>query len=158
MKRFARTLIGLLAVTLIACDKDPVTPPEARIEDAVFASELGINLSLMTRSVTGLYLQNLVVGTGTPAAALSWASVRYTGWFPDGTQFDSNIHDDAPWSFTVLSGSAIPGFIEGVRGMQVGGVRRLIIPPSLAYGSTQFQSIPPNSILVFEVELVALQP
>ena len=102
---------------------------------------------------------DLVVGTGAQATAASTITVKYTGWVYDssrtdnkGTQFDTNTTG----ATFALSG-LIQGWIQGVPGMRVGGVRRLVIPPSLGYGAQQNGPIPANSTLVFDIELVAVQ-
>ena len=104
---------------------------------------------------------DLVVGTGTQAAAGNRATVAYTGWLYDsskaegkGTQFDSG----ASFTFTLGAGSVIKGWDQGVVGMKVGGKRRLVIPPELAYGSSSpGAGIPPNATLVFDITLVTVQ-
>lgn len=100
---------------------------------------------------------DLVTGTGTAAATGSYVTVAYTGWLYDstktdgkGTQFDSSTS----WSFTVGVGQVITGWDQGVVGMRVGGQRRLLIPPSLAYGSSGYAVIPPNATLVFDISLL----
>lgn len=97
-------------------------------------------------------------GTGATASAGRQATVRYTGWLYSttaadnkGTQFDSGT-----FSFTVGTG-VIQGFTMGVTGMQVGGIRRVVIPPSLGYGGQANGPIPANSTLLFEIELLAVQ-
>jgi len=89
--------------------------------------------------------------------------VHYTGWLfdesrPDqkGTQFDSSRGGD-PFIFALGFSQVIAGWDEGLVGMQVGGIRRLVIPPSLGYGSVRNGPIPPHATLVFEIELLALQ-
>ena len=103
---------------------------------------------------------DLVVGTGADAIAGRTMTVAYTGWFydtsrPDGKggQFDSSPN----FPFVLGAGRVIAGWDRGVAGMKVGGQRRLIIPPELAYGSTGFLSIPPNATLVFDITLLAVQ-
>jgi len=103
---------------------------------------------------------DLRVGTGTAASNGRTLTVAYTGWLfdparPDqkGTQFDSGT----AFSFTLGAGRVIRGWDQGVLGMQVGGLRRLTIPPELAYGSTGSGPIPPNASLVFDIELLSVQ-
>ena len=79
--------------------------------------------------------------------------IHYTGWFPDGRQFDKSP-DGEPLEFRVGTGYVIPGMEEGVVGMREGGVRKLVIPPELAYGACGFAIIPPHATLVFQVELL----
>jgi FKBP-type peptidyl-prolyl cis-trans isomerase FkpA len=102
-----------------------------------------------------LVIEDLVVGTGATAAVGNTVSVHYTGSFTNGTVFDTSYGGN-PFAFRLGSGQVIAGFDQGIVGMKVGGKRRLTIPPSLAYGSSGSGSIPPNSTLVFEVELVSI--
>lgn len=103
------------------------------------------------------------VGTGTEATTGRTVSVNYTGWLynPSGTdgkgqQFDTSTGRGV-FTFVVGGNQVIPGFSQGVQGMRVGGFRRVVLPPSLAYGATGSGPIPPNATLVFEIELVAVQ-
>jgi FKBP-type peptidyl-prolyl cis-trans isomerase FkpA len=102
------------------------------------------------------------VGTGADAVRGSLISVHYTGWIYDssrpdqkGAQIDSSV-GGTPFSFTLGAGQVIAGWDQGIAGMKVGGLRRLVIPPSLAYGPTRYGGIPPNATLVFDVELVSV--
>jgi FKBP-type peptidyl-prolyl cis-trans isomerase FkpA len=102
----------------------------------------------------------LRVGSGAEAAAGKVVSVHYTGWLYDGSkpdgkgiQFETSV-GTTPFSFTLGFGQVITGWDQGLPGMKVGGVRRLVIPPSLAYGSVRNGPIPPNATLIFEVELI----
>jgi FKBP-type peptidyl-prolyl cis-trans isomerase len=84
--------------------------------------------------------------------------VNYTGWLADGTEFDSSLDRGQTFSFVLGAGNVIPGWDEGVAGMKVGGQRRLIIPPALAYSATGYPPvIPANAQLTFDVQLVAIQ-
>lgn len=105
-----------------------------------------------------LQKEDLVVGEGPEATSGKSVSVHYTGTLTDGSKFDSS-HDRAqPFDFTLGSGQVIKGWDEGVAGMKVGGKRKLTIPPEMGYGARGFPPvIPPNSILVFEVELLAVR-
>jgi FKBP-type peptidyl-prolyl cis-trans isomerase FkpA len=103
---------------------------------------------------------DLRVGTGGDAANGRVVSVHYTGWFynesrPDqkGPVFDASL-PESPLVFTVGVGETIAGFDQGIVGMRVGGLRRLVIPPSLGYGPARNSRIPPNATLLFEVELI----
>ena len=106
---------------------------------------------------------DLRVGAGAEATAGKVLTVNYTGWLYSaaagdnkGTQFASSAAS-GPLSFTLGSGQVIPGWDRGLVGMKVGGLRRLVIPPDLAYGNVANGPIPANSTLVFEVELVGVQ-
>jgi FKBP-type peptidyl-prolyl cis-trans isomerase len=92
--------------------------------------------------------------------------VHYTGWLYDpaapelrGKKFDSSRDRNQPFSFPLGAGHVIKGWEQGVPGMKVGGLRRLVIPPSLGYGSRNIDKglIPPNSTLLFEIELLGLE-
>jgi len=133
-------LIALLAVTVGCGGSDnPATP---------------------TTSSAPYSQTDLVVGTGATANNGNRVTVIYTGWLYDtsktqgkGNQFDSNTI-----AFTLGAGQVIRGWDMGILGMRVGGQRRLIIPPELAYGSTSpSPSIPPNATLIFDVTLTQVQ-
>jgi FKBP-type peptidyl-prolyl cis-trans isomerase len=107
-------------------------------------------------SVTTLKIEELQKGTGAAAQAGQTVTVHYTGWLTNGTKFDSSLDRKQPFKFKLGAGQVIPGWDQGVAGMQVGGKRRLTIPSTLAYGSRGVGPIPPDSTLVFEVELLGL--
>lgn len=116
--------------------------------------------------VASLTVTDLTVGTGTEATAGRTVTVNYTGWLysagaPDnkGQQFDSSLTPGrTPFPFRLGVGSVIRGWDQGVVGMKVGGTRRLVIPSSLAYGSSGSSGvIPPNAALVFDIELLSVQ-
>jgi FKBP-type peptidyl-prolyl cis-trans isomerase FkpA len=107
---------------------------------------------------------DLRVGTGAEAAAGNALTVNYTGWLYDptkpdlkGLQFDTSANSTAPFTFTLGVQQVIQGWDQGIAGMKVGGIRKLVIPPSLGYGGVRNQSIPPYTTLVFEIELVDVQ-
>jgi peptidylprolyl isomerase len=103
-----------------------------------------------------LQITDLVVGTGATAATGDTATVHYVGTFTTGVKFDSSYDRGQPFTFRIGAGNVIRGWDEGIPGMKVGGKRRLVIPPSLAYGSQGQGPIPPNATLVFEVALLSL--
>jgi FKBP-type peptidyl-prolyl cis-trans isomerase FkpA len=116
--------------------------------------------------VASLQVTELVEGTGATAASGMRVTVHYTGWLYDsaatgqkGTQFDSSRDKNRPFTFELGAGNVITGWDQGVAGMKVGGQRRLVIPADLAYGSRGAGGvIPPAASLVFDVELLAVQP
>ena len=103
---------------------------------------------------------DLTVGTGTEATATKTATVQYGGWLysETGTDHKGAQFDAGQFSFVVGGGTIIKGFDMGVTGMKVGGVRRIIVPPALAYGATgNGATIPPNAALVFDILLGNVQ-
>ena len=107
---------------------------------------------------TELTATDEVVGTGAEAQPGSTVSVLYTGMLPDGTVFDASVrHGNEPFVFTLGGGQVIAGWDQGLVGMKEGGKRRLIIPPAMGYGSQDLGVIPPNSTLIFDVELLQVQ-
>ena len=101
-----------------------------------------------------LQIEDIVTGQGAKAAPGKLVVVHYTGTLLDGTQFDSSFDRGAPFQFTLGAGQVIQGWEQGFEGMKVGGKRKLTIPPHLAYGNQEIGAIPPNSTLIFEVELL----
>ncbi|MHB2021344.1 MAG: FKBP-type peptidyl-prolyl cis-trans isomerase [Candidatus Xenobia bacterium] len=103
----------------------------------------------------GLKITDVTVGTGAEATPGKTVSCLYTGMLTNGTVFDaSSRHGGTPFSFKLGTHQVIPGWDEGIAGMKVGGKRHLVIPPQLGYGPRSVGPIPPNSTLVFDVELL----
>jgi FKBP-type peptidyl-prolyl cis-trans isomerase FkpA len=140
--RFLRCAAAIAAILLVtACYGSPASPAA----NAPFSQA------------------DLRVGAGISAESGKILVVNYTGWLyaadkPDqkGLQFDTSVGID-PLEFTLGVGNVIQGWDQGLVGMKVGGLRRLVIPPSLAYGSVRQGPIPPNTSLVFEVELIEVK-
>lgn len=104
---------------------------------------------------SGLVIEDITVGGGDAATAGRMVSVHYTGWLTDGAKFDSSKDRNEPFEFPLGGRNVIAGWDEGVLGMKIGGIRKLTIPPQLAYGARGAGGvIPPNATLVFEVELL----
>lgn len=113
----------------------------------------------MQSTPSGLQFQDDTLGTGPTAAAGQQVVVHYTGWLYEngeqGAKFDSSKDRNDPFVFHLGAGMVIRGWDEGVAGMQVGGVRTLLIPPALGYGARGAGGvIPPNATLKFVVELL----
>jgi protein-disulfide isomerase len=100
---------------------------------------------------------DLKVGTGMLAAAGDRVKVHYVGTLTNGSEFDSSRRRDAPFEFELGAGQVIKGWDQGIAGMRVGGTRRLVIPPSLAYGAAGHPPIPANATLTFVVELLEIK-
>ena len=105
-----------------------------------------------------LIIEDIIVGQGAEAVKYSIITVNYTGWLEDGTKFDSSLNSGRePLRFTLGAGQMIQGFDQGITGMKVGGKRKLTIPPNLGYGSQDKGIIPPNSTLIFELDLLIVE-
>ena len=110
-------------------------------------------------TVSGLEYWDIKQGTGQEATCGKTVTVNYTGWLAsNGKKFDSSIDRGQPFSFGLCEGMVIKGWDEGVKGMKVGGKRRLRIPPDLGYGMRGAPgAIPPNATLIFDVELLGVK-
>lgn len=108
---------------------------------------------------SGLKYVDMQAGQGPCPRPGQTVIVHYTGWLTNGKKFDSSVDRGQPFNFVLGQGMVIKGWDEGVATMHIGGKRRLVIPPGLAYGSKDIGNglIPPNSTLVFDVELLGVQ-
>ena len=109
-------------------------------------------------TASGLKYEDIQPGAGAAAKSGQKAKVHYTGWLTNGQKFDSSKDRNDPFEFTLGAGQVIKGWDEGVAGMKVGGKRKLTIPAELGYGARGAGGvIPPNSELIFEVELLGVR-
>jgi FKBP-type peptidyl-prolyl cis-trans isomerase len=109
-----------------------------------------------TKTASGLIYETLKEGTGPTAASGQTVTIHYTGTLTDGTVFDSSREGNKPpFSVVIGTNQVIPGWEEGVPGMKVGERRKLTVPPGLGYGSQANGKIPPNSTLIFDLELMS---
>ncbi|EPX64254.1 FKBP-type peptidyl-prolyl cis-trans isomerase [Cystobacter fuscus DSM 2262] len=150
MTRLSPLLSLCLLLSVAACGSSESGDP-AKV---TYAPVLGVDLTAMNRSESGLYTQDQVVGTGLEATNGRLLEVNYSGWLPDGSLFDTSL-GRKPFFFTLGQGRVIRGWDEGLVGMKVGGKRRLVLPSDLAYGEQGNSGIPPNSVLIFDVELLS---
>jgi len=152
-------LVVVLVLALVVCGCKSQQPEEAKEVDAVDAARKSgtpTGNEVVTMD-SGLEYIDVKVGEGAEAKAGQTVSVHYTGWLVDGSKFDSSVDRGQPFEFPLGGGSVIKGWDEGVAGMKIGGVRKLIIPSDLGYGSRGAGLIPPNSTLIFEVELLGVK-
>lgn len=153
LTRLRSSAIALLAVTVLAgCLDDPTYPTDP----AEFHPDLNIDLAEMTELQTGLYILDTTGGGGATATDTSTIRVHYRGWLKNGQLFDTNRVGTTypPIEFKLGQEIVIEGWELGLPGMREGAVRKLVIPPHLAYGNQAIGPIHPNATLVFEVELV----
>lgn len=106
----------------------------------------------------GLIIETLAEGDGAVAEQHSIVTVNYTGTLENGNVFDSSLKPGRePFRFTLGAGQVISGWDQGVLGMKIGEKRKLTIPPELGYGNQDMGVIPPNSVLIFEVDLISVE-
>lgn len=157
MKILELTAAAVVACAIVACGKSgpdqSQLPPERRVAER-YAGALNVELGEMERRPTGLYVQDVVTGDGARADSGDVVIVHYTGWLPQGRQFDSSRDRGEPLEVPIGYGRVIDGWDQGIVGMRVGGQRRLVIPPALGYGERGTGPIPGSSTLVFDVELL----
>lgn len=126
----------------------------SEVGDQINQNNANNNMQDNANQVTELKIEDLVVGTGKEAVKGANISVNYKGTLTNGTKFDSSYDRGTPFEFTLGVGQVIQGWDQGFEGMKVGGKRKLTIPSDLAYGPRAIGSIPANSVLIFEVELL----
>lgn len=146
-------LIGFFKEKPLAPDEDDDhehDPPPAKTAPAPASAP---DSAALTGGVTQLQIKDVRVGTGTVAKAGDAVTVNYRGTLLNGKLFDES-YGKAPFDFHLGAGEVIQGWDKGVAGMRVGGKRQLVIPPELAYKDVDKGSIPPNSTLKFDVELL----
>jgi FKBP-type peptidyl-prolyl cis-trans isomerase FkpA len=141
--------VGPMTITMLVAN---TVQAAERCADILEAKE-----KAMIKTESGLQYEEMIIGTGATAKAGQTVTVHYTGWLTDGKKFDSSKDRRDPFQFVLDGGMVIRGWDEGVQGMQVGGIRKLTIPPNLGYGPRGAGGvIPPNATLIFEVELLAV--
>lgn len=117
-----------------------------------------LNIQGVEQNMENLIIEDLEIGEGKEVKQNDTVVIHYTGTLQDGTKFDSSIDRGLPFETQIGVGMVIPGWDQGVLGMKIGGKRKLVVPPELAYGEQGAgEVIPPNSTLIFELELLDIK-
>jgi FKBP-type peptidyl-prolyl cis-trans isomerase len=149
MKR-AVILLVICILVFPSCDASSDRDGPGAAEECVEGEEITTD--------SGLVYVDVRCGSGDVAEGSTALTIHYVGRLRDGSIFDSSRNDDEPFRFLLGAGQVIPGWDEGLHEMMVGGMREVTIPPDLAYGDSGAPpSIPPNTTLTYEVELLAVQ-
>jgi FKBP-type peptidyl-prolyl cis-trans isomerase len=148
-----RVATAILSLAIVACQDS--TAPDLGSDPATetYSPDLEVDLTQMTKLSDALYVQDQVVGTGARADIGSTVSVNYAGFLANGTRFTPDA--TVPFFFVLGSRYVIDGWEQGLIGMKVGGVRKLVIGSRLAFGPKGDGSVPPKSTVVYSVELVS---
>jgi peptidylprolyl isomerase len=158
---------GGMGIFFLSNQKDPTSeininptplPTNVIISTPMPQATSGANMNNVITTQDGLKIQEILVGSGQEVKNGDTVTVHYLGTLENGTKFDSSYDRSTPFTTQIGVGQVIKGWDEGIVGMKVGGKRKLIIPPDLGYGQQGAgDSIPPNSTLVFEVELLGVK-
>jgi FKBP-type peptidyl-prolyl cis-trans isomerase FkpA len=156
------TISTALSLSLLGCTKNSSTenPNSGGTTSTATNTTQSANMTAAPTtpaSTDALKIEDVKVGTGTEATSGKTVTVNYTGWLTNGTKFDSSLDRNQPFKFRLGGGQVIAGWDQGVAGMKIGGKRKLTIPPNLGYGARGVGPIPPNSTLVFEVDLLGVE-
>ena len=148
-----RLVLAMVAVIVAGgCATTAGPPPDPAL--LTYAPDTGVDLSRMEETSSGLYIEDIEEGVGKNAMRGDRIRIHFISWLPDGTLVDSTLAGEA-YHFELGSDEVIRGWNQGVIGMKVGGRRRLVIRPGLAYGARgRSPRVPPNAVLVFEIQLI----
>ena len=135
---------------------ETTTSPD--VQDGGTATGIGTATGTSAKKAHKFESQDLKIGSGATAKEGNSITIHYVGTFENGIKFDSSVDRESPLSFTLGKGEQIKGWDQGIKGMKVGGKRRLVVPPELGYGSTGVKGvIPPDSTLFFDIELLSVK-
>jgi hypothetical protein len=141
------------AQSIRATFNPPPPPPDTIPEALDYAADLKVDISEMAKLPIGVLYADVVPGDGVEVAAGDSVEIGIQGWLPDGTRIDSTVA-----VLRVGAGDVIAGIDAALPGMKPGGRRRLVLPPGLAYGAEGRDNVPPNAVMVYEVEVRARIP
>ena len=152
--------IGLLFISQTSSNTAPTpTPVSTATENTsvLCATQPPALAGIKDEDVKELKTEDKMIGSGAEATTGKHVVMNYIGRLTNGTKFDASCDRGQTFDFDLGAGRVIQGWDQGIVGMKVGGIRRLIIPSNLGYGPSGSGPIPPNAALVFDVELVAVQ-
>ena len=150
-----RTIVAAIVFavpSMLTAQAQRLDPP---FDTLKFAPELDVDLANSSRVARGLYSKDQLIGNGRFARRGDEITVRYFGRLADGRAFTTT--SEAPATFKLGGGTVIQGWERGISGMREGGIRQLVIAPELGYGKKGQPPIPPNAVLVFDVELISVK-
>jgi len=159
MKKIISSILILLAAILVFYFISVIL--ENREEQEFLSEEISQDFVLENQEPVSDNKSNMITeileqGNGQEAENNDKLTVHYTGWLEDGTKFDSSLDRDRPFEFVLGIGQVIEGWDKGLLGMKVGEKRKLTIPPELGYGQAGAGPIPPEAVLIFEIELLKI--
>lgn len=153
--RYLACLVLSLAITACTSPNRCAATNPSNPATETFDPSLNINLAEWTKTPSGVYEQEVVPGSGETLTTPTRVAVYYIAYLPNGTVVDQQRQ--RPFIFDLRTNAAF-GIVDGMMGMKVGGRRRLVVPSDLALGACGKGPIPPNSTLVYEIELLAINP
>lgn len=155
--RFYIKLVNIMSFDEFEKERHAARISDERFEDKLLEEYLERTNTTVEPTSSGMYYIVKKEGTGLSPVPGKKVTVHYTGTFIDGQIFDSSYERKKPFTFKLGVGEVIKGWDEGIYKMKVGGKAKLIIPSSLAYGDQQVGPVPPNTTLVFDVELISVE-
>jgi FKBP-type peptidyl-prolyl cis-trans isomerase len=149
-----RSLLLAMTLLLAACREPDMVAPPPDPQQITYAPELDVHLDKMIRTASGLYYEDIRVGEGELAEEGDTVRLLYAGYLPNGTLLEARRIPSEAAPVVLGSGDIIAGWEEGIRGMRAGGIRKLVVPPQLGFGRIGRPPVPPNAIVVFDIEIL----